>query len=189
MIRKRHFILLAVVLIIVAVLTFIPRKMTIFGYSMIPVLSDGYKVMVTPYITFKLMGQDIKRGDLVVVKAPEYVDSVSPDEYEFQSESHNKTTQTVIKRIVALPGDTVEIETGLLYVNGELVQHNDINAETHAEILCDGYYLLGDNPYVSVDSRNYGCIDESSIKYVVTHQDKYPVTLGLTESLLPEQEG
>lgn len=189
MIKKRHLIILIVMLIIIVVLTFIPRKITVFGYSMIPVLSDGYKVMVTPYVTYKLMGKSIERGDLVVVKTPEYTEGASPNEYQFQMESHNKSTQTVIKRVVALPGDTVRIDTGLLYVNDELTQHNDINAETHDEIVCDGYYLLGDNSYVSIDSRYYGCIDESDIKYVVTHQDKYTTILGLAESLLPEQEG
>lgn len=80
---------------------------------------------------------------------------------------------TLIKRIAACPGDTVEIKNGILYINGDTVQtipsYNSIGyagiAESPIKLNEDEYFVLGDNLEYSKDSRHadIGCISKDEI--------------------------
>ncbi|MDE7162941.1 MAG: signal peptidase I [Clostridia bacterium] len=89
-----------------------------------------------------------KRGDIVVIETD---------------------TKTIIKRVIALGGDTVELKEGVLYLNGEEVEepyvkdeNNTPSENSYAQIVVpEGrMFCLGDNRNVSVDSRSetYGCM-------------------------------
>ena len=79
----------------------------------------------------------------------------------------------LIKRIVACPGDTIQINDGILYVNGfdtrEKFPYDYINytgiAESPITLKADEYFVLGDNLEYSKDSRNadIGCVKRSDI--------------------------
>lgn len=65
----------------------------------------------------------------------------------------------MIKRAVGLPGDIVEMEAGNLFVNGEPVNGRDrvSGAHTHTWLVPEAsYFMVGDNPAVSDDSRVWG---------------------------------
>ena len=81
-----------------------------------------------------------ERGDIVIFKYPD-------DE-----------SQNYIKRIIGLPGDTVEIVEGLVYVNGELLEEPYLWETPRGsfgpyEVPDDHYFMLGDNRNNSRDSR------------------------------------
>ncbi len=97
--------------------------------------------------------REIRRGDVVVFKFPK------EPEIDY------------IKRVVGLPGDTVEIRRGYLYVNGELVDEPYVNdAYRHREIFgpvevaADGYFCMGDHRDRSQDSRYWGPVPRDLIK-------------------------
>lgn len=78
--------------------------------------------------------------------------------------------KTLIKRIIGLPGETIEYKDNQLYVNGELVE--DIygvgNTNDFTVTLSENcYYCLGDNRENSIDSRIYGEFEEKNIKYKI----------------------
>ena len=93
-------------------------------------------------ITFRLayLFSDPKRGDIVVFPFP---DDESVD---------------YIKRIIGLPGDTVEGKDGLVYINGEPLNEPYVMAPIDSDfgpyvVPDDGYFMMGDNRNNSADSR------------------------------------
>lgn len=95
----------------------------------------------------KLMGNRLaylfknpSRGDIIIFKFPD-------DE-----------SQIFIKRVIGLPGDTVQIISGELFINGELITEDYIKDSMHGnfgpyEVPEESYFVLGDNRNVSEDSR------------------------------------
>lgn len=78
----------------------------------------------------------------------------------------------MIKRVIGLPGDHIQIKDGSVYVNGEKLEESYISNEISTEsfILNDftvpeGYYfMMGDNRERSSDSRTLGCIPKNKLE-------------------------
>ena len=82
-------------------------------------------------------------------------------------------TKYLVKRIIGLPGDTVEIKNNVLYINGEQVEEEYVSSKTedfsledlgYSTIPEDMYLVLGDNRGDSTDSRCFGCIPIEKIE-------------------------
>ena len=92
-----------------------------------------------------------RRGEIVVLRGPD------------------GSTRDFIKRIVATPGDTLEIRRGSLFINGRLVDEPYVekldlgNSEGPTVMPPGRYYVMGDNRTVSRDSRAWGPIPEEMI--------------------------
>lgn len=139
---------LAVVLIF---LVFGVRITEVVGESMEPTLHWGDRVAV------QIMGYKPHRGDIVV------------------TDSFTKYGETLIKRIVALEGDTVDIdfETGAVSVNGQELSEPYISAPTSVQydvefpviVPENCVFVMGDNRPYSLDSRSseVGFIEEKAI--------------------------
>lgn len=124
---------------------------SVVGASMEPALYNGQKVLVNRFI---YMLSAPKRGDVVVFLP-----------------NGNENTHYYVKRVAAVPGDTVMIEDEVLYVNGkqsEWVTEKILDsgiAENEFTLAGGEYFCIGDNPGGSEDSRspNIGPVKEEDI--------------------------
>lgn len=146
---------IAVALVIVILLNmYVFNLSTVKGHSMEPTLREKEWLFVNKF-SFLIGHPD--RGDVVILKDP---DMQSVDR------------QYLVKRVVATPGDNVEIRGGKLYVNGEAVSepYTDIRIEDGDRgpiIVEEGrYFVMGDNRHqlASKDSRTFGTVPEKAIQ-------------------------
>jgi signal peptidase I len=120
--------------------------------SMEPTLNVGDRIVVDK-LTYRF--SDIHRGDIVVFHAPP--DEPDPD------------IKDLIKRVVGLPGDTMEAKGGLLYRNGQVVGESYLPPGTRTidvpkTVVGPGkLWVMGDNRDNSADSRVFGAIDENLV--------------------------
>lgn len=129
--------------VVVSVRQYIFEPFTISGSAMSPTYNNG------DYLLINKTNKTFERGDVVVLQYPE------------------DPTKIFIKRIVALPSETIEIKNGQVFVNGEVLAESYYTGETPGEssviLTSDQYYVLGDNREESSDSRNWGPITKESI--------------------------
>ncbi len=162
-------ILIAIVLALF-IRTFVVQAFKIPSGSMEPTLQIGDHILVNkfiygvkiPYLRKTIIPvSEPDRGDIIVFRYPE-----DPD-------------KDFIKRVIAVPGDTVEIRSKIIYVDGAAVK-NDVGVHTDSRVLsgainhrdnlkpltvpAGSYFVMGDNRDNSYDSRFWGFVEERSIK-------------------------
>ena len=130
-------------------ITFVAQAFRVQGTSMEPLLNDGERIVVNKFI---YRFRTIERGDVVVFWYP------------------RDPSVSFIKRVVALPGDTVEIRSGRLIVNGVAApesylpgSYRDNDNFPPTEIGKGFYFVLGDHRRSSNDSRSWGEVPERYI--------------------------
>jgi signal peptidase I len=85
----------------------------------------------------------------------------------------NLDGEYAIKRMIALPGDEVQIKDGLVYVNGNKLEEDYLSPDTYTgedmslTLGEDEYFVLGDNRSVSKDSRQVGPLTAKQILGIV----------------------
>lgn len=118
-----------------------------------------------------------QQGDIVVFIDELYVDdSVSARFKRLYDDMLSKINREeghlrLVKRVIGVPGDVIEIKDGLVYRNGEALVEDYITVLTGAKTMeypltvPEGqYFVLGDNRTVSYDSRDFGCIPAEKIE-------------------------
>lgn len=140
---------IVIIVVVVLIRTFIITPVIVSGDSMVPTLKDKQLLLLNK-IDYRF--NDISRFDIVVIKV---------DKNE------------IIKRVIGLPGETIEYRSNMLYIDGHEVD-SEYNFETDdftLKSICNcekipqnKYLVLGDNRSVSADSRIIGLIDEKDIK-------------------------
>ena len=129
-------------------------RTTVIGVSMEPSLYNGQHILVNRFV-YKLSSP--KNGDIVVFLP-----------------NGNSNTHYYVKRVIALPGDTVQIKNGTVYVNGKVfdekieaasIEHAEL-AEDEIEVGEDEFFVLGDNRNNSEDSR-YANIGNVKKEYIM----------------------
>src|SRR5579863_7279746 len=98
------------IVLAVVVIVFIYQPVKVEGTSMMPGLTDQERIFINKY-TYKLGSGSIEREDLVVFHYP----------YD--------PSQSYIKRIIGLPGDSVQIADGTVYVNGQKLDEPYVPSE------------------------------------------------------------
>lgn len=133
-----------VILAVVLIRTFLVTPIKVNGTSMVDTLQHG-DTMILNKISMKF--RDIKRFEIVVIK--------TSDSY-------------LIKRVIGLPGETIEYKDGILYIDDKKVkdpyykENNTIDFEK-VTIPKDHYFVMGDNRGDSIDSRIIGCVEKEDI--------------------------
>ena len=129
------------------------------GNSMTPNIKHGEHLLVNqlayinlklPYRTQVIISKNPNRGDIVIFKAPK------------------NPRKNLIKRVIGLPGDTVEIIRGNVFINGtkltETYTQRHLNLHNSKIIVPDNnYFVLGDNRLASNDSRDWGTVSIENI--------------------------
>ncbi|MDR0842708.1 MAG: signal peptidase I [Acidobacteriota bacterium] len=135
--------------IAVFIIIFIVQPVKVEGTSMQPQLTDQERIFVNRFV---YRFADISRGDVVVFRYPKDIN------------------KSFIKRILAVPGDEVEIRAGMVYLNGTRIDEPYVpqefwdNRSFPRTIVPSGsYFVLGDHRNSSNDSRNWGFVQERLI--------------------------
>lgn len=135
-------------LLIAIVNLFLIQVSIVRGHSMEPSLQDGDRLVVDR-LAYAL--GDVQRFDVVVLRYPR------DPQLDF------------VKRVVALPGESVRLERGKVYVNGkqldEAFAHVSDRAFMREVVVPAGhYFVLGDNRPISCDSREFGLVEADMLK-------------------------
>jgi signal peptidase I len=141
---------LAVVIAIVVIL-FLYRPVKVEGTSMMPNLQNDERIFINQFV-YRFGISDIGRGDTVVFLYP------------------GDPSKSYIKRVIGLPGDTVEIVDGTVMVNGKAISepyvaedYRDRMPMARKEVPPDQYFVLGDHRSSSNDSRSWGWVPRQYI--------------------------
>ncbi|MBP1608921.1 MAG: Peptidase signal peptidase [Acidobacteria bacterium] len=131
------------------IVVFVVQPVKVEGTSMQPQLVDQERIFVNRFV---YRFADIQRGDVVVFWYPK------------------DRSKSYIKRVLAIPGDEVEIRRGNVFINGAKVEEPYLKREyrsfdSYAKLIVppDQYFVLGDHRNSSNDSRNWGCVPRQLI--------------------------
>ena len=124
------------------IIVFLYQPVKVEGTSMAPLLSDQERIFINKFV---YRFESIHRGDVVVFWYP------------------LDRSKSFIKRIIGLPGETVEIRHGSLFVNDQVIpepyvppQYADISDFGPVKVPKSSYFVMGDHRFSSNDSRVFG---------------------------------
>lgn len=128
-------------------------RTSVIGDSMEPVLYNGQEILMNK-VLYRLSMP--KRGDVIVFLP-----------------NGNQNSHYYVKRVVGLPGETIQIKDGSVYIDGVLLEEDDSFdkmaeagiAENELLLASDEFFVLGDNRNSSEDSRsgNIGAVKRDNI--------------------------
>jgi signal peptidase I len=126
------------------IIVFLYQPVKVEGTSMAPLLSDQERIFINKFV---YRFEPIQRRDVVVFWYPL---------------DHSKS---FIKRVIGLPGETVQIHQGIVYVNGRAIeepyvppQYEDMSDFGPVSVPKDSYFVMGDHRISSNDSRVFGFV-------------------------------
>ena len=147
------FLVFTAVLIATVLVFSIGMRTSVIGVSMEPGLYNGQEILINHFL-YSIVSP--KRGDVIVFLP-----------------NGNQNTHYYVKRVVGLPGETVQIKDEKLYIDGVLAEEDEAYdkmaeagiAENGITLGSDEYFVLGDNRNNSEDSRsaNIGTVKKSYI--------------------------
>jgi len=137
------------VVIMIIVILFLYQPVKVEGTSMMPSLVNQERIFINKFV---YRFYPIQRGDTVVFQFP------------------RDTSKSYIKRVIGMPGDTVDVDHGTVIVNGKRLDEpyvpdemRDMQTAKTTTLKPDEYYVMGDHRNSSNDSRNWGPVER---KYV-----------------------
>ena len=138
---------LPALVIVLVINMFLAQATRVEGQSMEPNLHDNQRLIIEK-ISYYV--HPPRRGDIIVLKLP------------------NHRSDALIKRVIGLPGETVEIRNGVVLINGEPLDEPYLNQSTYQgmppRVVPEGeVFVLGDNRGFSNDSRSFGFVPFSDI--------------------------
>jgi len=141
--RELFETLLPAVAVVLTINLFLAQPRVVHGQSMEPSLEEDQRLIVD-LVTYHL--REPQRGEIIVLDLPE-----------------RESGPPLIKRVIGLPGDTVEIKGGAVYVNGKSLQEPYLDQNTAgampSQLVPEAHvFVLGDNRGCSNDSRYFGMV-------------------------------
>ncbi|MGH9587361.1 MAG: signal peptidase I [Acidobacteriaceae bacterium] len=131
------------------IITFVYQPVRVEGTSMLPELRDQDRLFINK---FAYHFESISRGDVVVFHYP------------------RDPSKSYIKRVIALPGDSLRIDEGRVYVNGKRIaepyvplRFRDDRSMAKMVIPTNEYFVMGDHRSISSDSRDFGPVPRGLI--------------------------
>jgi signal peptidase I len=131
------------------IIVFLYQPVKVEGTSMAPLLSDQERIFINKFV-YRFSA--IERGDVVVFWYP------------------LDRSKSFIKRVIGLPGDTLEMRQGTLYVNGNVVpepyvplRYEDFSNFGPVTVPKESYFVMGDHRISSNDSRVFGAVENRFI--------------------------
>jgi signal peptidase I len=133
----------------ILIITFLYQPVRVEGTSMLPRLEDSDRLFINKFV-YRISA--IERGDVVVFHYPR-----DPE-------------KSYIKRVIAVPGDRMWIDRGVLWINGHRQvesyvpeEYRDTKSVAETVIPPGFYYMMGDHRSISSDSREFGPVERSLI--------------------------
>ncbi len=138
---------LPALVIVLVVNIFLAQATRVEGQSMEPSLYDDQRLIIEK-VSYRLHGP--RRGDIVVLRRP------------------HRQSDPLIKRVLGLPGEVVEVHDGRVFINGEPLDEPYLNQTTRgvmpSKLVPEGQvFVLGDNRGSSNDSRAFGMVSFDDI--------------------------
>lgn len=133
----------------VLIITFLYQPVRVEGTSMLPRLEDHDRLFINKFVYHVTA---IERGDVVVFHYPR-----DPE-------------KSYIKRVIAVPGDRLRIDHGVVWLDGVPQreryvpeEYRDSRSMAEIEIPEGSYFMMGDHRSISSDSRDFGAVDRDLI--------------------------
>ncbi len=138
--------ILPALLIAIFIHLFLAQATRVEGYSMEPTLF-GHQRLIIEKLSYRI--HQPQRGDIVVVRVPQF-------------------DKLLIKRVIGLPGETLEIRDGIVYINGQPLDEPYVNGRPRGNypplVIPEGdVFVMGDNRNNSNDSRAFGPVPIQNI--------------------------
>jgi signal peptidase I len=170
--REIPFLVVAALIIAIVLKTFLLQAFYIPSESMLPTLQEGDRVIVEK-VSYRIGGP--ARGDIVVFERDVALQEPEGSVWTRLTDSikglfgmPTSGNEDLIKRVIAVEGDTVEGRGTHVFVNGEEVDDDYVNGDANYDfpptiVGEDEVFVMGDNRNASEDSRVFGTVDESRI--------------------------
>ncbi|MBE6154952.1 MAG: signal peptidase I [Firmicutes bacterium] len=144
------FKVIILIVVVLFLMVFVFSVTQVVGNSMNPTLKDGEVLLLNKFI---YRFSDVKRGDII---------SLDYDD-----------TKYLIKRVIGLPGDTINIKNNKVYINNQVYEEDYLPDYEYEDFYLsslgyntipeDMYFVIGDNREDSLDSRKIGLINKDDI--------------------------
>ena len=138
--------------IVIPIRVYVLQPYRVYMTSMVPTLQPGDVVIG---LKSAIVGDDIKRGDIVIVGGA------------------FSNGELYVKRVIGLPGETISINDGEVYINGQKLEEPWLPSDggfsssgelSEVKLEENQYFVLGDNRFASRDSRSFGPVTKQEIK-------------------------
>jgi signal peptidase I len=143
--------LIVALIVAAAIILFVYQPVRVEGSSMMPGLVDSERIFINKYV-YRLGLGGVQRGDTVVFFSPQ------------------DPRRSYIKRVIAIPGDVLEIRDGRVWLNGgELSEpyvpeeYRDPSNMAPVRVPAGHYFVMGDHRSASNDSRAWGPLPMQAI--------------------------